>query len=111
MSESKKDILLEKLQQIEAEMKVISFWSSGASPADPSDCKEAFCADKMSFEQWLQFIFLPHARKAIKDDALPTSSMVGAQASREYSQMSVVEKAQPLVSLLSEFDALVTDSK
>ncbi len=108
MDAQRKNLLLEQLQQIETELQSINFWSPEPSPVDPKECTEAFCADKMRFHQWLQYIFLPSARNSVETDTLPSSSMVGVKAMREYDYMSVVEKALPLVSLLSQFDALVS---
>jgi hypothetical protein len=58
----------------------------------------------MSFPQWLQFVFLPRARDvAAKRTKAPDASTVGAYAVRE---LDGDPKADQLVSLLSEFDAL-----
>ena len=65
--------------------------------------KQAFAMDTMTFVQWLQFIFLPRVREAVKSNSFPTSSSVGAQAVREFDGDP---EADQLITLLSEFDGL-----
>lgn len=101
-------LVLKKLEEIEAEMRRIGYWKEKSPGFDLSECKEAFCADKLSFEEWLQFIFIPHARKAAETNMLPKSSMVGVKAMREYGHMSIVAETLPLIKLLKEFDSIIT---
>lgn len=100
-----------KLDEIEAEMKAIGYWS-----ADPPDLladydggKKRSYLDAPSFELWLQCVFLPRAREAVRAESFPAKSSVGAMAFRQYGHQSVVEEAQRLQDLLSEFDAIVED--
>ncbi len=105
-------LLLAKLDEIEAEMKRIGYWSENP-PADfvarveRGELKSYL--DAPTFELWLQVLLLPRARKAALKDELPTSSMVGEMARRQYDYMSVDDKAETLLRLLQEFDALVVN--
>ncbi|MDB5190177.1 MAG: hypothetical protein JWN49_503 [Parcubacteria group bacterium] len=110
MNEDRTTQLLNKLVEIQTEMERIGYWKDESLSVDTSDSKEDFMADKLSFEQWLQYIFIPRAREAIKNDRAPSQSMVGTKAMREYDYMSKVEEALPLVDLLNEFDDLINDS-
>lgn len=101
--------LTQKLDQIEAEMKRIGFWSD-----DPPDLQGMLARGEMrsyldapSFELWLQTVFLPNARHAVQTDTLPSDSQVGLMALREYDMHSVIPEATELTRLLSEFDNLV----
>ncbi len=96
-----------KLEEIEAEMHRIGYWKKGELDFDLSECQEAFCADKLVFSGWLQYVFLPAVRGALETNNLPAESMVGAQAMREYNYMSIVEEALPLANLLTEFDSII----
>jgi uncharacterized protein YqcC (DUF446 family) len=97
------------LDAIETELKRIGYWQ-----ADPPDLL-ALCdsgeiksyLDAPSFELWLQCVFLPRARTMLQNDQLPASSSVGVIAMRQYDYHSYVEEAQPLLRLLSAFDAQV----
>lgn len=95
--------VLLKLQQIETEMRRIDLWQVTPLEAEQYDFRAAFAGDTMSFPQWLQFIFLPNARRAAASDNFPSKSQVGTKAVREFDGM---DEASNLIQLLSEFDAL-----
>jgi uncharacterized protein YqcC (DUF446 family) len=91
------DHLLRKLDEVEAEMKAIGYWSKIALARD----------EQKTFEHWLQFTFLPEARRRIKLRDIPTTSQVGAMAMRQYDYHTYIPEAQRLFVLLSEFDRLI----
>jgi uncharacterized protein YqcC (DUF446 family) len=94
-----------KLDQIEAEMRRIGIWSENAPSPEQFQSRQAFFGDTMTFEQWLQFVFLPHAREAASGTSpFPKTSSVGAYAVRQFDGRG---EAQPLGSLLSQFDELI----
>lgn len=97
-----------KLNEIEAEMHAIGLWQ--ATPLRPNQLESpgAFGFDKMTFSQWLQFIFIPRVRDAIASNQFPLSSEVGTQAVREF---DAEPRAAHLTRLLSEFDALFPGRK
>ncbi len=78
--------LLGKLDEIEAELKTIGYWDDGL---DSEDLRKKF--DKREIESWLdlvfsqylQAIFLPEAREAVRDAELPRESFVSVRAARE----------------------------
>lgn len=93
--------LLQQLDDIEAEMKSIGYWSS----------KEVPESEQKTFEHWLQFKFLPVARHRIERADIPKDSQVGVMAMRKYDYHSYVPEAQQLFLLLSAFDGLVREHK
>jgi uncharacterized protein YqcC (DUF446 family) len=95
-----------KIAAIETEMKRIGMWQ--AEPLEPEqyDFRAAFGADTMAFEQWLEFIFIPHVREIIVTRGpFPSESHVAAQAVREF-DTSGFDTAR-LQQLLQEFDDLL----
>ena len=101
--------LIQKLDQIEAEMKRIGYWQM-----NPPDLKTKAAQGQMrsyldapSFELWLQAVFLPNARQAVETDALPADSQVGVMAMRQWDYHSSVPEAHGLMRLLYDFDELV----
>lgn len=64
----------------------------------------AFGLRTMAFVQWLRFVFVPVARRRIAEHDIPSQSMVGAQAVREFDGQPDCDH---LVGLLSEFDAII----
>jgi len=92
------------INEIEAEIKRIGYWSSEPLPESTYRFQAAFAMDTMTFVQWLQFVFIPRVRDIIaQHGTFPSQSMVGVQAMREFDGD---EDASRLVSLLTEFDEL-----
>jgi uncharacterized protein YqcC (DUF446 family) len=105
--------VLQKLDQIEAEMRRIGYWQE-----NPPDLKARYASgelrsylDAPSFELWLQTIFIPNARQAAQTDNLPSDSQVGLMAMRQYDYQSSVPEAHGLMRMLYEFDDLVTGAR
>lgn len=96
--------VLAKLDEIEAELKRIKFWSD-----DPVKSEVANYIEAPSFEWWLQCVFLPSARAAVKSGKCPSRSQVGLMALRQYDYHGFVEEAQPLLRLLNQFDQIIED--
>ena len=104
MGENKYPPVAHAIDEIEAEIKRIGYWSAEPLPEAAYQFKAAFAMDTMAFVQWLQFIFITRVRDIIaKREAFPSQSMVGVQAMREFDGD---EKASKLVSLLCRFDEL-----
>jgi uncharacterized protein YqcC (DUF446 family) len=107
------ETMLQKLDEVEAEMKRIGFWQE-----QPPDLRARYVSgelrsylDAPSFELWLQTVFLPNAREAVQANRLPKGSQVGVMAMRQYDYHSSVPEAHALVRLLNEFDDLVVVHK
>lgn len=94
------DEIAAKLDAIEAEMKAIGFWAD-----DPPQSTGPL--DGAGFEVWLQTVFLPNARDAVRTGSFPEKSQVGVLALRQYDYHSQVPKAFGLLRLLNEFDDLI----
>ena len=105
--------ILEKLDQIEAEMKRIGYWDDNPpdliSQIENGEIQSYL--DAPSFELWLQVVFLNNARKAAELNNLPKKSQVGVMAMRQYDYHSVIEDAHGLMKLLNEFDELINNPK
>ena len=99
-------IVAVKLDAIEAEMKRVGMWQAEAPTAEQLDFQQAFGADKMAFEQWLQFVFILRVREIIAAHGrFPKGSQVADQAFREWKMWDRGE-VDALLELLREFDAM-----
>ena len=97
-------VVAAKLDEIEEEMKRVELWQERPLRPEQYNFTSAFATDTMSYDQWLQFIFVPRVRSIISARGeFPASSSVGAQAVREF---DTYPNAQRLITLLSEFDRL-----
>ncbi|CAN5706422.1 hypothetical protein BH11PAT2_BH11PAT2_06110 [soil metagenome] len=101
------ELVSKKLDEIEAEMRKIGFWSDEELDIDPKDCKETYCADKITFSQWLQYVFVPSMRFAVETNTLPIQSLVTEGAMGEWNELSVNREAFQLILLITEFDDLI----
>ena len=100
---------LAKLDAIELELRVLGWWRS--EPVDPfahlTPDEPRSYLDASSFEEWLQFVFLPGARGFARGGTLPATSHVGDMARQHYDYQTNVAEAQTLIQLLSAFDEMV----
>ncbi len=94
-----------RIDEIEREMQELGIWQSEPLPPEMMEFEAAFGADKLSFEQWIQFVLIPRVRDiASSGGTFPASSNVGAQAARCFSGLP---NGEGLIALLSEFDAFI----
>lgn len=99
--------LAEHLLLIERELRVLGWWQEQAPSAAALASQEPFCVDTLTFEQWLQWIFLPRMKQLLEADAaLPLVSGIQPMAEMVYREQSGV--ARRLLELLGEFDRLLT---
>ncbi|WP_134675625.1 YqcC family protein [Ectopseudomonas khazarica] len=99
--------LAEHLLLIERELRVLGWWQEQAPSAEALASQEPFCVDTLTFEQWLQWIFLPRMKQLLEADAaLPSVSGIQPMAEMVYREQSGVTRR--LLELLGEFDRLLT---
>ena len=109
MEDTDRQIVAEKIAEIESEMRRIGLWQSEPLRDEQYDSHQAFALDTMTFTQWLQFIFIPRVKELLAaGDEFPAKSEVGLQAFREFVMWPAYEELETerLLSLLNEFDAL-----
>ena len=98
-------ILLNMQQQMEA----LALWQQHAPSAEAMASKMPFACDAMSFENWLQFIFIPRLNSIIEAKAtLPTKIAIAPMAAHVW--QSNIEY-QPLIKILLQLDTLFNDGK
>ena len=108
MPRSAKEVQTQRLlQKIKSEMQCASLWSS-VHPAEWAMSSSApFACDRMSFEQWLQFIFIPKMHDLlINKQPLPTKVAIYPMAEQTFG--NGVNNAGKLMSTLSQLDRLLS---
>ncbi|MEN0107616.1 MAG: YqcC family protein [Pseudomonas sp.] len=98
--------LANHLLLIERELRAQGWWSATPPSAEALASVEPFCVDSLAFEEWLQWIFLPRM-KVIIESGQPLPSVSGIQPMAEMVYSANIGKAQQLLVLLGEFDALI----
>ncbi|WP_175405130.1 YqcC family protein [Salinimonas lutimaris] len=91
-----------KLDDIIAYLKAARLWSETQPEPSALASREPFAIDTLSFEQWLQFIYLPGIREHVQlHQQLPADMAVAPMAHEAYGQ-----EHMPLVHLLMVLDNL-----
>jgi uncharacterized protein YqcC (DUF446 family) len=99
-------MLAEHLLLIERELRLLGWWQDEAPSAEALASPEPFCVDTLTFEQWLQWIFLPRMKVLLESGAaLPSVSGIQAMGEMVYRQQPGI--ARRLLELLGEFDRLL----
>ncbi len=69
--------ILEYLVELEQELRVLGWWSAEAPSEAQLASQLPFCVDTLSFEQWLQFIYIPRLTDLlVRGQPLPAKSGV-----------------------------------
>lgn len=97
------DILLE----VEATLRTHGKWDEESPTSHALASAQPFCMDTLSFEQWLQWVFLPRMRSTLEQTGpLPDKSGIFAYA-EEY-LLKNDPSTNYLLSLIKRFDDLIT---
>lgn len=99
--------LADQLLLIERELRIRELWESVPPEPRALASQEPFCIDTLSFEQWLQWIFLPRMKDILEgDEALPSVSGILAMAEMVYQGRP--QQMAGLLQALAAFDALIS---
>ena len=100
----------ELLQSIEAEMRALDLWSSTPPPAEAFASSQPFCHDRMAFEQWLQWVFVPRMHALLDGGGpLPERCGIAPLAELTFGEREN-EPTRHLVALIARLDALIEGS-
>ena len=98
------------LLAVEEELRAMQLWDQQIPAAEALASSEPFAIDKLSFNQWLQFIFLPNMAEIINTtSALPESCSIAPMAEVFYKAEQV--DAISLIRHLAAIDALIYDQE
>ncbi len=99
--------LLELLDDLEEQLKVLKLWSSDHPKEGALKSVAPFCVDTLTFEQWLQFVFLPKMRTLLKQGgSLPQAACLLPVAEQVYSGLD--KKNRELLLIIDRIDRLST---
>ena len=101
--------IADHLLLIERELQVQGWWGEEAPSDEALASTVPFAVDTLSFEQWLQWIFLPRMKIIIElGHALPSASGILIMAETVF--VDRPEQSRELRRLLAEFDQLIAPS-
>ncbi len=102
---NKQQSLLPLLQQLEQVLKQNQLWSNQPPSTEQLNSQTPFAADTMSFENWLQFIFIPRFNQLIVNNMpLPSNMSITPMA-----EMRFGSNYSDVIATLKTIDALVQE--
>ena len=94
------------LHGMEAEMRRIGLWAAHPPPPAAFGSTAPFCHDTMTFDNWLQWVFIPRVHALIDQHGeFPFRSQIAPLAEMAFAEMPGVATAD-LLALIREFDRL-----
>ena len=101
--------IADHLLLIEYEMRIQGLWSDAVPGADALASTEPFSVDRLEFEEWVQWIFLPKMKLLIEQgQPLPSVSGIAEMAGHVFGQRRGNWK--PLLKHFKDFDLLISTS-
>lgn len=96
----------EQLLLIEREIRVLNLWQE-VSPSEWALASDApFGVDRLTFSEWLQWVFLPRMKQLIEAGAsLPQGSAISAMGEVVYRES--LDEKRALISALKAMDILL----
>lgn len=98
------------LQQLEAILKEYGLWSSSPPAAEALASRLPFCADTLTYEQWLQWVCLPTFH-AIIEQRGPLPHASGLQPMGEQCLQHLGRRQGKLLQVLGAIDRLIQSAQ
>ncbi len=96
------DIILD----LEVALREQQLWEEATPPPEALQSPHPFCIDTLTFNQWLQFIFIERVKLIIEEQApLPASSEIVPMAEEWFAQSALHGKK--IIYILNSFDELI----
>lgn len=102
------DQLTDLLDNIENELQTLSLWDSQPPPSSAFESSTPFFADKMAFQQWIQWVFIARFRALIEGN-LPLPAQCGIAPMAEEAFKGNEQDVTRLLKFIRDFDAAFPD--
>jgi uncharacterized protein YqcC (DUF446 family) len=97
------------LMDTEQELRRLDLWQTQSPSEEALASTEPFAVDQLSFDQWLQFIFLPRMHKLIDAKApLPEQCSIAPMAEEFFKAQEI--NGATVVAVLAAIDQLITQA-
>ena len=103
--------LTDLLTHVSAGLPSMGLWQTQPPAAEALASTEPFAVDNLSFNQWLQFIFVPRMQQIIASQSpLPESCSIAPMAEEFFSQQQNLhpQKSAAMLEHLAALDRLIT---
>ena len=100
--------LASALVDLEQQLHINRLWASQAPSPEALASQQPFCIDTLSFEQWLQYVFLPRMRLLINERReLPRECAIAPMAEQAFAGEGVA--CAGVIASLARVDLLITE--
>jgi len=98
------------LETVDQQLRLMGLWQQQSQIPQALDSKEPFAVDKLSFNQWLQFVFLPRMQQMIAAESpLPDNCSIAPMAEEFFKQQAADEKqSAAMINYLAAIDQLIS---
>ena len=97
------------LGELEAELRLAQQWSTQQISPEDLVSSEPFAIDKLSFSQWLQFVFVPRLQIVCDSRNPLTVSCSVAPMAEEFYRLNRID-ADAIIDQLASIDQLITSA-
>lgn len=95
------------LDQLTQALKSLNLWQTQQPEINALLSSAPFCCDTLSFEQWLQFVFIPKISQMISlGESLPDKISLMPMAEESFKYLST--QADPLLMIIKRIDKTLT---
>lgn len=95
------------LEELTLVLKSLNLWQTQAPSSVALSSNSPFCCDTLSFEQWLQFVFITKISHMINlGQALPNKIALTPMAEESFKHLSA--QAKPLLKVINKIDRALT---
>lgn len=99
----------ELLDKLEGELRLQLLWSSEKPSQEAMNDNSPFSCEAMSFENWVQFIFIPKMKDLIdRSQSLPTNIAIAPMAHHVWSSK---QNLHTLILIFDNLDTLLSEQR
>ncbi len=98
------------LLQLSEELRTLNLWQEKSPNMCLLASQAPFCCDTLSFEQWLQFVFIPRLNAMIEaKQTLPTNIALCPMAEESFKHLGA--KVKTLINIIADIDQLLSGQR
>jgi len=95
---------------LSAELKKRNLWQEDKPDEQALLSPQPFCCDTLSFQQWLQFIFIPKMSEMLKN-SLPLPTNIALCPMAEATLGPLGEEVADLINLIADLDEILSGNR
>ncbi|TLU67547.1 YqcC family protein [Thalassotalea litorea] len=107
---NKNQQLANLLSRLQNELQALSLWQQNALNPELLLSTQPFCVDTLTFEQWLQFVFIPKISQMLAENQ-PLPNQISLCPMAEESFKRYGDDISVLINLIADIDELLSGQR